>query len=312
MESRSDAWVRVGRKGGQGGGDALDGCRSRGFFGPVEMPVPGAGLGEHEDVATGGGESAGEVLARDAEFVDLAVDHERRREVREVLGGRQSGDRGDRRAVDRAAEVVLVHSEHGVGSERVGLGVGGERGAQSGIRFRLQGQERGVGEHDQRGCQAAIGEHTQGGARGEVGTGTCTPERPRARGQLRLERPAECGDDVVGCRGEVHTGLRRRAAHLGPGGRRRCERVVDRHHRDSACREGTCDPVSLGHVEVAAGEAAAVRPDQTRAVRDHAGRGHRRVHPHESPGSGVGLGHRSYAPQPAWTPPTRSASIFSW
>ena len=40
-------------------------------------------------VAAGVGQCAGERLARDAQFVDLAVDHERRREVREVVGGRR-------------------------------------------------------------------------------------------------------------------------------------------------------------------------------------------------------------------------------
>ena len=121
----------------------------------------------------------GEVLARDAEFVDLAVDHERRREVREVFGGRQSRDRGERRPVDRAAEVVLVHSAHGVGAERVGLGVGVERGAQIGIRFGLHGEQRRVGEHDECGVQADVGEQPQRGAGRQVGAGARAAERPR-------------------------------------------------------------------------------------------------------------------------------------
>ena len=309
---RRVAWVRVGRKGGQVGGDAFEGCRERGFFGPVQVPVPGAGLGEHDDVAAGVSESAGEVLARDAEFVDLAVDHECRREVREVFGSRQPRNRGERRPIDRAAEVVLVHSAHGVGSEGVGLGVCVERGAQIGIRFGLHGEQRRVGEHDECGVQADVGEQPQGGSGRQIGAGACTSERPRPGAELGLEGPAERGDDVIGCRRVVHAVLGDQTEPISEGLRQRRERVVHRHHRDSARGEGSGDPVSLGHVEVAAGEPAAVRPDQTRAVRDHAGRGRRRVHPHESPGRGVGLGHRTQAPQPAWVPPTRSPSIFCW
>ena len=299
---------RAARRAAMRSRDAANAASSGRFRWPCRVP----GSVSDVDVAAGVGESAGEVLARDAEFVDLAVDHECRREVREVFGSRQPRNRGERRPVDRAAEVVLVHSAHGVGSEGVGLGVGVERGAQIGIRCGLHGEQRRVGEHDECGVQADVGEQAQRGSGRQVGAGARTAERPRPGAELGLDGPAERGDDVIGCRRVVHAVLGDQTELISEGLRQRREPVVDRHHRDAARREGAGDPVGLGHVEVAAGEPAAVRPDQTRAVRDHAGRGRRRVHPHEPAGCGVGIGHRAQAPQPAWTPPTRSASIFCW
>ena len=276
------------------GGDAVDGCGCRGLVGPVEVAVLGAGLEGELDGDAAGGEGRREQLARDAEFVDLAVHDERRREADDVRRLGEARRRGERCVVGGAAEVLLVHAAHAVGAEPVGRGVRVERGAQLGPRRGLHREQGRVGEEDA-GGQGRAGrgrcpaEQPQHGARHEVAAGAGPADRDARRVEAELLGVVECPrprrEHVVGAGG---------VATVVVAG----EAVVDRDDGDAPRGEGACQPIGLGHVEVARDEAAAVRPHEAR--RRAGRRGIRRVHPHEAPGRAERrlLRHRLRRPSP--------------
>ena len=211
---------------------------------------------------------------------------------------RQARDRGERGAVDRAAEVVLVHPAHGVGAERSASGSASSAAAQRGIRLGLHGEQRRVGEHDERGrARPPSVEQAQRSRRSPRLAPALAPPSARRAGATssRLERPARTrrrsSSDAAGsARRPFASTSRASSAHAA---RQPARAVVDRDDRDAAGREGAGDPVGLGHVEVAAGEAAAVRPDQarrrSRIVPGGVVGGYTRTSPS---GRGVRLGHR--------------------
>ena len=267
------------------------------------MAVLGAGLGDDLDVGARLGERRGEGLARDAELVDVAVDHERGREPARseaVARSRHGASGASSTGPPRSSRTSLARRPGRSGRRRAGRrarraarrpvpaapraasGTPARRGREAVDRPSLEEPERRPGTRFAPALAPPIARRS--------GRSAVAPRCRRPRTRRRARRPTAPGSVPPP-----------RPASDSP-----AEAVVDRDDRDAA-----------------GGERA--RPSRPRACRGRRRRSRRRaprpvrrrgaargIDADEAAGGGVRFAHACYAPQPAWTPPTRSASIFSW